>query len=309
MRPTRLGSPRRWARRMNCGGVESARAVRLARAVRARRSPGQGARGGPASDPALAGYRHRVRAGHGSVRARVQACGGRAHFRGVSAGSALFPGDDGHDLGARARPASRAERDRDPDLAASLFAAAPRRRARCARRKAGGAAETALRGGARRPQLRAALHPGRRRAAARRHARDRRQGFSVMATPSRRTPSELLAAVREGLGERAGFHLGRDGRQPLRVDPCARRRRAGDRRQRQYGRRGDGDRRAGACVRAVRRRFEQARRRDRRTGAARGGAPVRRRDRALLLRADRIRAARSPREIARRFAASRAAAA
>jgi mitochondrial fission protein ELM1 len=31
------------------------------------------------------------------------------------------------------------------------------------------------------------------------------QGFSVMATPSRRTPSELLAAVREGLGDAPGF--------------------------------------------------------------------------------------------------------
>lgn len=31
------------------------------------------------------------------------------------------------------------------------------------------------------------------------------QGFSVMATPSRRTPPELLAAVREGLGEAPGF--------------------------------------------------------------------------------------------------------
>ena len=31
------------------------------------------------------------------------------------------------------------------------------------------------------------------------------QGFSVMATPSRRTPPELLAAVREGLGDAPGF--------------------------------------------------------------------------------------------------------
>lgn len=31
------------------------------------------------------------------------------------------------------------------------------------------------------------------------------QGFSVMATPSRRTPPELLAAVREGLGNSPGF--------------------------------------------------------------------------------------------------------
>jgi mitochondrial fission protein ELM1 len=31
------------------------------------------------------------------------------------------------------------------------------------------------------------------------------QGFSVMATPSRRTPPELLNAVREGLGDAPGF--------------------------------------------------------------------------------------------------------
>jgi len=31
------------------------------------------------------------------------------------------------------------------------------------------------------------------------------QGFSIMATPSRRTPPELLAAVREGLGDAPGF--------------------------------------------------------------------------------------------------------
>jgi mitochondrial fission protein ELM1 len=31
------------------------------------------------------------------------------------------------------------------------------------------------------------------------------QGFSVMATPSRRTPPEMLAAVREGLGDAPGF--------------------------------------------------------------------------------------------------------
>ena len=40
------------------------------------------------------------------------------------------------------------------------------------------------------------------------------QGFSVMATPSRRTPPELLAAVREGLGEAPGFVWDQTGDNP-----------------------------------------------------------------------------------------------
>lgn len=40
------------------------------------------------------------------------------------------------------------------------------------------------------------------------------QGFSVMATPSRRTPPELLAAVREGLGAAPGFVWDRSGDNP-----------------------------------------------------------------------------------------------
>ena len=40
------------------------------------------------------------------------------------------------------------------------------------------------------------------------------QGFSVMATPSRRTPPELLAAVREGLGDAPGFVWDRRGDNP-----------------------------------------------------------------------------------------------
>ena len=64
-----------------------------------------------------------------------------------------------------------------------------------------------------------------------------------MATPSRRTPPELLAAVREGLGDAPGFVWDGAGRQPLSRDARARRRGAGDRRQRQHGRRSDRDRR------------------------------------------------------------------
>lgn len=40
------------------------------------------------------------------------------------------------------------------------------------------------------------------------------QGFSVMATPSRRTPPELLAAVREGLGDAPGFVWDQTGDNP-----------------------------------------------------------------------------------------------
>ncbi len=40
------------------------------------------------------------------------------------------------------------------------------------------------------------------------------QGFSVMATPSRRTPPELLAAVREGMGEGPGFVWDGEGDNP-----------------------------------------------------------------------------------------------
>ena len=40
------------------------------------------------------------------------------------------------------------------------------------------------------------------------------QGYSVMATPSRRTPAELTAAVREGLGDGAGFVWDGDGENP-----------------------------------------------------------------------------------------------
>jgi len=40
------------------------------------------------------------------------------------------------------------------------------------------------------------------------------QGFSIMATPSRRTPPELLAAVREGLGDAPGFVWDGSGENP-----------------------------------------------------------------------------------------------
>jgi mitochondrial fission protein ELM1 len=40
------------------------------------------------------------------------------------------------------------------------------------------------------------------------------QGYSVMATPSRRTPSELLASVREGLGSAPGFVWDGQGENP-----------------------------------------------------------------------------------------------
>lgn len=40
------------------------------------------------------------------------------------------------------------------------------------------------------------------------------QGYSVMATPSRRTPPELLAAVREGLGDAPGFVWDQTGDNP-----------------------------------------------------------------------------------------------
>ena len=44
--------------------------------------------------------------------------------------------------------------------------------------------------------------------------RSPRQGFSIMATPSRRTPPELLAAVREGLGDAPGFIWDGEGDNP-----------------------------------------------------------------------------------------------
>ena len=60
----------------------------------------------------------------------------------------------------------------------------------------------ALRDHARRPERRASFRPGRHRAPAEAAAAIVAQGYSVMATPSRRTPPELVAAVGEGSAPR-----------------------------------------------------------------------------------------------------------
>ncbi len=82
----------------------------------------------------------------------------RARVRRLSPGPAFRPRVDGPDLGSRTRSPSRAQRDRDADLAASVLAAPPRRGARRAGRAAGGVADAALRRRARRPERRAAFH-------------------------------------------------------------------------------------------------------------------------------------------------------
>ena len=199
-------------RALRIAAGRSAQALRLALAFRAGRSPGPGGPGRLASDPSPSGHRHRVRTGDRSLRARVQARAGRARVRGVLAGPALFPGDHGRDLGARARPAAGPQRHHDADLAASFFATAPRRRARGARPEARGPAGAALRGGARRPQRGATFHAGRRRAPARGDKRDRRARLQRHGDALAPHAAGARGRRARGARRRARVHLGPDGR-------------------------------------------------------------------------------------------------
>ena len=158
----------------------------------------------------------------------------------------------GPDLGARTRRPCRRQCHLDFDLAPSLLGGAARRGesgARPAHRRAARARAPRSFWAARaaRTTLRRPMSQGCAAAA----AAIAGAGYSVMATPSRRTPPELVARGARGPRRRASLRLGRRRRQSLCADarPC--RRHPGDRRQRQYGRRGDRHRRAGLCLRTL----------------------------------------------------------
>ena len=170
---------------------------------------------------------------------------------------------------------SRRQRDHDADLAAPVLPGrASRRRGKPRILAAGLASRSSVRGRPRGSQRRQTFHAGRRRAPGRGDPRDRRPGFQrhgdALAPHAARTSRRGSSGARRV----AGLRMGWPRRQPLSCDPRARRRRAGDRRQRQHGGRSDRDRRAGAYIRAVGRRIEEARGRDRNAGPDRGGAAV-----------------------------------
>ena len=133
----------------------------------------------------------------------------RARVRGVSPRPALRPRVDGPDLGSRTRPPSRAQRDLDADLAASVLAAPARGGARRARRPARRAAGAALRRRARRPERRAAFHRRRPGADDGGGAGDRRPGLfdhgDAVAPHAARTRRRGARRARR----RAGLRLGR----------------------------------------------------------------------------------------------------